>query len=116
MRRFSIVAVAMLANLTAAGAIAYAQDKPPEKPPVVAIQDPLTLVLPRQVVGTIGQGLMKLPYETAAPILNDLQTQLNKADQAATEDAKKIEAEKAAAKEPAKDAEKPKPAPNKDAK
>lgn len=116
MRRFSIVAVAMLANLTAAGAIAYAQDKPADKPPIMAIQDPLQMSISRQTLQTIAQGLMKLPYETAAPILNDLQTQLNKADQAATEDAKKIEAEKAAAKEPAKDAEKPKPAPNKDAK
>lgn len=108
MKRFSIVAVAMLANLTAAGAIAYAQDKPPEKPPVVAIQDPLQITISRAALQAVGQGLMKLPYETAAPILNDLQAQLNKADQAATEDAKKIEEEKAKAKPaekpPAKDA------------
>lgn len=108
MRRFSIVAVAMLANLTVAAAIAVAQEKPADKPPVVAIQDPLQMTISRSALQSIAQGLMKLPYETAAPILNDLQTQLNKADQAATEEAKKIEEEKAKAKPaekpPAKDA------------
>lgn len=111
MRRFSIVAIAMLANLTVAGVIAVAQEKPAEKPypvPVKAIQDPVTVVVPRAALQAIGQGLMKLPYETAAPILNDLQAQLTKADEAATEEAKKIDEEKAKAKPaekpPAKDA------------
>ena len=112
MKRFSIVAVAMLANLTLAGAIAYAQDKPAAAPPPVAFQDPLQITISRAALQAVGQGLMKLPYETAAPILADLQAQLNKADQAATEDAKKLEA----AKEPAKDQEKVKTAPPKDAK
>lgn len=113
-RRFSIVAVAMLANLTLAGAIAYAQDKPAASPPV-AFQDPVTITMSRAMLQKAAQGVMKLPYEDASPILNEWQGQLNKLDQAATEDAKKLEAEKAA-KEPAKDQEKVKTAPPKDAK
>lgn len=107
-RRFLIAAAAIFAVASAA----IAQDKPAP----VAFQDPLQITISRAHLQAVGQGLMKLPYETAAPILADLQAQLNKADQAATEDAKKLEAEKAAAKEPAKDQEKPKTAPPKDAK
>ncbi len=106
--------VALAAFLLVTGA-AFAQDKPATPPAgPIAIQDPLQITVSRQALQIIGQALMEIPYKTAAPVLQDLQNQLNKADQAATEDAKKLEAEKA--KEPAKDQEKAKTAPAKDAK
>jgi hypothetical protein len=48
-----------------------------------AAPDPLTIKVTRERLQQIGQGVMKLPYETAAPILLDLQAQLNALDEAA---------------------------------
>lgn len=44
--------------------------------------DRLMLNVSRPELHVIGQGLMELPYKVAAPILNDLQAQLAKADKA----------------------------------
>lgn len=101
-RRFLIVAAALFA----AGA-AIAQDAKP----IPVLVDPVPLTVSRATLQVIGKGVMKLPYEEAAPVLNDLQAQLTKADQAATEEARKIEEEKAKAAKPANDNEKPKQAP-----
>lgn len=62
--------------------------------------DKVKIEITRAELQLIGQGLMELPYKTVAPVLNDLQAQLNAADQAAA---------KAAAEKPAdKPAEAPK--------
>jgi hypothetical protein len=70
-----------------------------------AVPDPVTLTVTRATLQTIGAGVMKLPYETAAPVLNDLQAQLNAQDKAA--------ADKAKTPEPAPDPAKDKPKPTK---
>jgi len=44
--------------------------------------DKVPLSVTRAELQVIGQGLMELPYKTVAPVLNDLQAQLNAADQA----------------------------------
>ena len=45
--------------------------------------DPLTIKVTRQQLMAIGQGLQELPAKVANPILNDLQAQLNAADEEA---------------------------------
>src|SRR5580692_1290344 len=45
--------------------------------------DRVKLDVTRAELQLIGQGLMELPYKSVAPVLNDLQAQLNAADQAA---------------------------------
>lgn len=57
--------------------------------------DKIKLEVTRAELQIIGQGLMELPYKSVAPVLNDLQAQLNAADQAvakAAADAKAAEA------------------------
>jgi hypothetical protein len=44
--------------------------------------DKIKLEVTRAELQMIGQGLMELPYKTVAPVLNDLQAQLNAADAA----------------------------------
>jgi hypothetical protein len=54
--------------------------------------DKVKLEVTRAELQIIGQGLMELPYKAAAPVMNDLQAQLNAYDVAAmkaAEDAKK---------------------------
>jgi hypothetical protein len=53
---------------------AFAQSAPSDK---------VGLSVTRAELQLIGQGLMELPYKAAAPIMNDLQAQVNAADQAA---------------------------------
>jgi hypothetical protein len=48
----------------------------------------LKIEVTRAELQIIGQGVMKLPYETAAPVLNSLQAQLNAIDAKAAEGAK----------------------------
>jgi hypothetical protein len=45
--------------------------------------DKVAISVTRAELQIIGQGLMELPYKTVAPVLNDLQAQLNAADQVA---------------------------------
>lgn len=87
MRSVSI-ALASLALLGAAMP-AFCQSAPTDK---------VSLTVTRAELQIIGQGLMELPYKTSAPVMNDLQAQLNAADQAAA---------KAAAEAKAKVEEKP---------
>lgn len=69
----------------------------------VKLPDPVTITVSRQTLQTIGQGLAELPLKTAAPIMNDLQTQLVAIDKAAQEAAEpKPEAAPPSAPEPAK--------------
>lgn len=51
---------------------AAAQTPPPE--------DAVPLKLPRPMIQAIGTALMKAPYETSAPILAELQRQLEEAN------------------------------------
>lgn len=44
--------------------------------------DKVKLEVTRAELQVIGQGLMELPYKSVAPVLNNLQAQLNAADQA----------------------------------
>jgi hypothetical protein len=57
--------------------------------------DKIKIEVTRAELQMIGQGLMELPYKTVAPVLNDLQAQLNAADAAvkAAADAAKPKAE-----------------------
>lgn len=73
MRSVQCLALASLALLGAAMP-AYCQSAPTDK---------VSLTVTRAELQLIGQGLMELPYKTVAPVLNDLQAQLNAADQAA---------------------------------
>jgi hypothetical protein len=60
--------------------------------------DKVKFEVSRAELQMIGQGLMELPYKTAAPVLNGLQAQLNAADAAAAKvaaDAKAAEAKPA---------------------
>lgn len=50
--------------------------------------DHIKIDVTRAQLQAIGQGVMKLPYETAAPILTELQAQLNAADKAVADAAK----------------------------
>lgn len=50
--------------------------------------DKIKIEIPRAELQIIGQALMELPYKTAAPVLNDLQAQLNAADAAIAAEAK----------------------------
>lgn len=73
-----------------AAAPAFAQSAPSDK---------VTLIVTRSELQIVGQGLMELPYKTSAPVMNDLQAQLNAADQAAAKaaaDAAKPKEEKPA--------------------
>lgn len=63
---------------------ARADDAPPK----------IKIEVTRAELVLIGQGVMKLPYETAAPVLNNLQAQLNAIDKAAAEAAKAPPADK----------------------
>ena len=49
----------------------------------VSAGDKVKLEVTRAELQIIGQGLMELPYKSVAPVLNDLQAQLNAADAAA---------------------------------
>lgn len=64
---------------------AFAEPPAPALPgiSVVRAPDPLTIKITRSNLQLIGQGVMKLPYEIAAPILVDLQAQLNALDEEA---------------------------------
>lgn len=65
--------------------------------------DRVPLTVTRAELQIIGQGLMELPYKTSAQVMNDLQAQLNVADQAAAKaaaDAAKPKEEKPAEKAP----------------
>lgn len=88
-----------LASLALIGAAmpAYCQSAPNDK---------VSLVVTRAELQIIGQGLMELPYKTAVGVMNDLQVQLNAADQAAAK----------VASDAAKPAEKPTDAPAEPAK
>lgn len=46
-------------------------------------QSTITINVSRQSLQIIGAGLMKLPYETSAPVLTDLQKQLEAANEKA---------------------------------
>lgn len=61
--------------------------------------DKIKLEVSRATIQIIGQGLMELPYKTAAPVMNDLQLQLNAAEAKAAADAK-ARAEEKPAEEP----------------
>lgn len=63
-----------LAALIGAAMPAYCQTLPTDK---------VKIEITRAELQLIGQGLMELPYKTVAPVLNDLQAQLNAADQSA---------------------------------
>lgn len=77
MRKNLIVATIVTAGLflLAAAFPTWAADAAPP--------DPIKLTVSRQTLQLIGQGVMELPYKIAAPILNDMQAQLNAQDQAA---------------------------------
>ncbi len=60
--------------------------------------DHVKIDVTRAELQLIGQGLMELPYKASAPVLNDLQAQLNAADLAA---AKAVADEKKAEEKPA---------------
>lgn len=49
--------------------------------------DPVTIKVTRQQLLLIGQGLQELPAKVANPLLNELQAQLNAADEAAAKKA-----------------------------
>jgi hypothetical protein len=49
--------------------------------------DKVKLEVSRASLQIIGQALMEIPYKTAAPVLNDLQQQLNAADAATAKEA-----------------------------
>jgi hypothetical protein len=49
--------------------------------------DKVKIEVTRAELQVIGQGLMELPYKTAAGVMNDLQAQLNAVDQATTKGA-----------------------------
>jgi len=68
--------------------------------------DKVPLSVTRAELQVIGQGLMELPYKTSAPIMNDLQAQLNAADQAAAKAA--ADAKVKAEEKPADQGETPK--------
>lgn len=73
MRSVQCLALASLA-LIGAALPAFCQSAPTDK---------VALTVTRAELQLIGQGLMELPYKTSAPIMGDLQAQLNAADQAA---------------------------------
>jgi hypothetical protein len=50
--------------------------------------DKVKIEVTRANLQLIGQGLMELPFKTVAPVLNDLQAQLNAQDEAAAKAAK----------------------------
>lgn len=75
--------VLLAAVLLLASPVRAEEAAPAPVPPPVA--DPVTLTLPRATLIAIGQGVMKLPYDVAAPILNTLNGQLVAADRAAAE-------------------------------
>lgn len=78
---------------------AYCQSVPTDK---------VKIEVTRAELQIIGQGLMELPYKTAATVMNDLQMQLNTADDAAKAAAVKA-AEKPAEVNPAPSAPAAKP-------
>jgi hypothetical protein len=76
-----------------ASAPAFAQSAPSDK---------VLLTVTRAELQVIGQGLMELPYKTVAPVMNDLQAQVNAADQAAAKAAADAKAADKPAESPAK--------------
>lgn len=82
MRRF-LFPILLMASIVGA----TAADTPPPidlgPVPTGIAADPVRLTVPRATLQLIGQGVMKLPYEVAAPILNEIQTQLTAQDRAA---------------------------------
>lgn len=75
---------------------AYCQSAPTDK---------VTIVVTRAELQVIGNGLAELPYKTAAVVMNDLQLQLNAADQAIAKAA--ADAAKPKAAEPAPSSSEP---------
>jgi hypothetical protein len=71
LRTVSYLALACLIGSTMP---AYCQTAP--------ANDKIKIDVTRAELQIIGQGLMELPYKTVAPVLNDLQAQLNAADAA----------------------------------
>lgn len=92
MKRITLAVFLLISSSAAIAQIAPA--------PGPVAPDPLTIKVTRERLQLIGQGVMKLPYETAAPILVDLQAQLNALDEAARKAAEPAE--------PKKEPEKPK--------
>lgn len=85
MKRTAIMSLALAAAIASA---ASAQTAPPGASlarPGPPPADPVTMTLSRATLQLIGQGVMELPYKTAAPVLNDLQSQINAIDRAAAE-------------------------------
>lgn len=56
-----------------------------QTPPPAGLPDRLNLTLSRSMMGSVLTGLTKLPWETANPVIVEVQTQLNTQDQAAIE-------------------------------
>lgn len=101
-----------------------AQEAPPAAstpPPGWTPPNPIQITVTRDMLQTIGTGVLKLPMETAAPIINHLQEQLNAADQASAKQAtdaaaaevkKRSDETAAAVKKAVDEAAKPKTEPN----
>src|SRR6266849_3622966 len=70
--RKTLIVIAMIVAFQAGGA--KAEDTP---------ADPVTMKLPRAMLQVIGNALQNAPYKDAAPILVELQRQLNEADKPA---------------------------------
>jgi len=70
------IAALAAVGILAATAMSFAQDAPAPAPKMVA-PDVVTLKIPAAELQLIAAGVMKLPYEQAAPIIADLQAQLN---------------------------------------
>ncbi len=69
----------VIALILLATAPSWGQTAPPEAPEV-KLPDPVTITLSRERLQQIGNGVMKLPYDVAAPLLQDLQGQINAID------------------------------------
>ncbi len=71
--RKTLIVIAMIVAFQAGGA--KAEDAP---------ADPVTMKLPRAMLQVIGNALQNAPYKDAAPVLVELQRQLNEADKPAS--------------------------------
>ena len=70
--RKALIVIAMIVAFQAN--VAKAEDTP---------ADPVTMKLPRAMLQVIGNALQNAPYKDAAPVLVELQRQLNEADKPA---------------------------------